>query len=423
MRRNMLIGTALVLVIAVISVSIQYRKEMNQAYQRVADGSNVLITENGEIEYGMEGEGTPVLLIHGAGGGYDQGLLMGQAFLDDGYQFIAVSRFGYLGSPLLEEATVEKQAKLYADLLNYLDLEEVIILGVSAGGPSAIQFAHDYPERSNALILVSAVSMYMGDDIPLSTKVVNTIQKYDFAYWLVLKTFRTQFLGFIGIPKETYNALSPGEKQFADQMLEHMHPMSPRRPGNIHEANIKPLSGEAMNRVEVPTIIVHAKDDTLVDHEHAVFYHQHLANSQLISFDHGGHGLASELSVIRNQLNELLETVASCNESEDIPTVKNGTYVMEHGASEEGISPQVTISDDLISFSYDLLSSYFPVGTYEIEKQHLTMMTDDKLYRYTFQIDGDTLIFLADESSTIKLTNDKIGIAVADQAKFKRQEH
>ena len=311
MKRNVLIGTALVLLAAVISVSIQYRKEMSYAYQRVADGSNVLVTENGEIEYGMEGEGTPVLLIHGAGGGYDQGLLMGQAFLESGYQFIAISRFGYLGSPLLEEATVEKQAKLYADLLTHLDIDEVMILGVSAGGPSATQFAHDYPERSSALILVSAVSMYMGDDIPLSTKIVNTIQKSDFAYWLVLKTFRTQFLGFIGIPRETYNALSPGEKQFADQMLEFMHPMSPRRPGNIHEASIKPLPGEAMNRIEVPTIIVHAKDDTLVDHAHAAFYHQHLANAQLISFDRGGHGLASELAVIRSQLKEFLETVVN----------------------------------------------------------------------------------------------------------------
>jgi len=307
MKKKVFMGMVMVLLLLFAALFVQYRKEISHAYQRVAEGSHVLVTENGEIEYGLEGQGTPVLLIHGAGGGYDQGLLMGQAFLDCEHQFIAVSRFGYLGSPLPEEATVEKQALLYADLLDHLNVEKVIVFGVSAGGPSALQFAHDYPERSNGLILASAVSMYMGDEIPMSTKVVNTIQKSDFAYWLVLKTFRTQFLGFIGIPKETYKSLNPDEKAFADEMLEVMHPMSPRRPGNIHEANIKPLSGEEMGHVMVPAIILHAKDDTLVEHEHAVFYHGHLANSQLVSFDSGGHGMATELSEIRNQINLFLE--------------------------------------------------------------------------------------------------------------------
>jgi pimeloyl-ACP methyl ester carboxylesterase len=249
MKKIVFIGFALLILVLVMSISLQYRKEISYAYQRVTEGSQLLVTENGEIEYSTEGEGPPVLLIHGAGGGYDQGLLMGQAFLGEGYQFIAVSRFGYLGSPLMDDATVEKQALLYDDLMNHLGVEKAIILGVSAGGPSALQFASDFPERSSALILVSAVSMFMGDDIPLSTKVVNTIQKSDFAYWMVLKTFRTQFLEMIGIPKETYNALSPDEKKFADQMLEFMHPMSPRRPGNMHEAEIKPLSGEEMKRI------------------------------------------------------------------------------------------------------------------------------------------------------------------------------
>ncbi len=83
MKNKWSVGIPLVLLIILllsISTFAQYRKEMHHAYQRVADESQVLITENGEIEYGIIGEGKPVLLIHGAGGGYDQGLLMGQAF-------------------------------------------------------------------------------------------------------------------------------------------------------------------------------------------------------------------------------------------------------------------------------------------------------------------------------------------------------
>ncbi len=307
MRKNTLLVAVILLLILFSIVYSQYRRDISYAYQRVLDGSEILITKNGEIEYGVEGEGTPVLLIHGAGGGYDQGLLMGKAFLGDGFKFISVSRFGYLRSPFLTESTVENQAALYAALLDYLEINKVIILGVSAGGPSALQFAHDYPGRSSELILVSAVSMFMGDEIPLSTKIINNIQKSDFAYWLVLKVFRPQFLEMIGVPKETYSALSPEDKKFADEMLEFMHPMSPRRPGNIHEAKIRPLSGEAMGKISVPTIVLHAKDDILVPYEHAAFNHISIENSELISFDRGGHGMVAELKTVTKQIKEFLD--------------------------------------------------------------------------------------------------------------------
>ncbi|MBV1758861.1 MAG: alpha/beta hydrolase [Dethiosulfatibacter sp.] len=286
---------------------IQYRRDISAAYQRVSDGSNILMTGNGAIEYGIDGEGMPVLLVHGAGGGYDQGLLMGQAFLGSGYKFISVSRFGYLGSPFVDDSTVEKQALLYNNLLEHLDVDRAIILGVSAGGPSAVQFTHDYPERSSALILVSAVSKFMGDEIPMSTKIVNIIQKSDFVYWLVLKTFRTQFLELIGIPQETYSALDLHDKEFADKMLEYMHPMSKRSLGNIHEANIRPLSGDKMSGISIPTMILHAKDDILVTYEHAEYYSKNIEQSELVSFDSGGHGMATELKSIRNNINRFLK--------------------------------------------------------------------------------------------------------------------
>lgn len=307
MKKRIIIGAVFIVIILLINLYIQYRRDINSAYQRVSDGSKILMTENGAIEYGVDGEGFPVLLIHGAGGGYDQGILMGQAFLGSGYKFISVSRFGYLGSPFVDDSTVEKQALLYNNLLEHLDVDRAIILGVSAGGPSAVQFAHDYPERSSALILVSAVSKFMGDEIPASTKIVNTIQKSDFAYWLVLKAFRTQFLALIGIPHETYSVLDSNDKEFADKMLEYMHPMSQRSLGNIHEANIRPMSGDKMSEISIPTMILHAKDDILVTYEHAEFYSKNIKYSELVSFDSGGHGMATELKSIRNNINRFLK--------------------------------------------------------------------------------------------------------------------
>ncbi len=55
--------------------------------------------------------------------------------------------------------------------------------------------------------------------------------------------------------------------------------------------------------------------------------------------------------------------------------------------------PSVKITDENISFSYDVLSSYLPVGTYTIKNDILTMITDDGRYKYVFVVNGDKLIF------------------------------
>ena len=300
--------SAIILLLVVFSVLyIQFRGDIIAARQRVLIGSTILTTEYGEIEYAVEGEGPAALLIHGAGGGYDQGMLIGKKALGDGFKFVSVSRFGYLRSPLIEEPSVENQAAIYAALLDHLEVDQAVILGASAGGPSALQFAYDYPERSSALVLLSAVTMFMGDEIPLSTKVINTIQKSDFGYWLVLKTFRSQFSEMVGIPRDLYANLSPGDKQYADDMLNFMHPMSPRRPGNIHEARIRPLSSESMGKISVPTIILHAKDDFLVTIDHADFVHDSIAHSELVSFDSGGHALIAETGAITERIRDFLK--------------------------------------------------------------------------------------------------------------------
>jgi pimeloyl-ACP methyl ester carboxylesterase len=62
----------------------------------------------------------------------DQGLDLAN-YIDPAYQLIVPSRFGYLGTPIPENATVEMQADAHACLLDALGIEQAVVFTSSAG--------------------------------------------------------------------------------------------------------------------------------------------------------------------------------------------------------------------------------------------------------------------------------------------------
>ena len=126
-------------------LGIDYGRDMRAAQSRIA-GGQVIETAAGPVEYAEQGSGPPILVIHGAAGGCDQGLLIGEMLLPDGYRLIAPSRFGYLSGGLPADTSLEAQADAFAALLDELGVDEPVpVIGFSAGGPSALDLRHAPP--------------------------------------------------------------------------------------------------------------------------------------------------------------------------------------------------------------------------------------------------------------------------------------
>lgn len=295
-------------IIAVVTTYPVFRKQMNAAMERINTQSRLLGTKFGTMEYAIHGQGKPVLLIHGAGGGFDQGLWLGQTTLGSGYQFIAPSKFGYLNSNTPKEFSAQLQAEQYKILLDYLGVEKVTIVSVSAGGPSSMQFASDYPDKVEKLILLSAVSMppNPNDKAPFFIKIIQLIQRSDYAYWLFTKAFKSQILNLVGIPPVDYKKFTPEQKNLANELLEVMHPMSLRYDGTITDGLII-KNFDIPKSIATPTLIIHSKNDGLVHYSHAEYSHQNIKNSTLILYDQGGHGALSQLKDARKQIKMFLE--------------------------------------------------------------------------------------------------------------------
>jgi len=132
-------------------------------------GQPVLLrTPRGTVELACQGEGPAVLLLHGAMGGYDQGLILGRAAVGCcGYRFLAVSRPGYLGTPAASGLSPEHQADLCASALDALTVTAATVIAISGGGQCALQFALRHPDRRRSLVMLSACSARIPGRVPL----------------------------------------------------------------------------------------------------------------------------------------------------------------------------------------------------------------------------------------------------------------
>jgi pimeloyl-ACP methyl ester carboxylesterase len=295
-------------IILLLGVSyLSFNHDMDVAKERLST-SEMLRTPNGDIEFAVRGEGTPVLLLHGAGGGFDFGLWSGKVFFGNTYKIISVSRYGYLRSPVPDNASIKNQAALYNALLNHLNITRVVVVGASAGGPSAIQFANDYPEKCSALILVSAVSMPEPQDSkePVYIKIIHVIQQSDYSYWLFSKFGQSTILDFMGIPKEVYNNFTPEQKQLSQEMLDVMHPMTLRYKGTMNDAEMLLADNVSGDTITCPTFIMHARDDALVNYTHALNAHEKIPQSKLVLFETGGHAMLSQIDQVRENIHQFL---------------------------------------------------------------------------------------------------------------------
>jgi 2-hydroxy-6-oxonona-2,4-dienedioate hydrolase len=101
MRANKWIGIASAVGTAAAAGSayVRYRHDLKDRNRALKSAHRQVETGLGAIEYAREGTGPAALVIHGAGGGFDQGLYLGRKMLGAGFDLIAPSRFGYLGTP------------------------------------------------------------------------------------------------------------------------------------------------------------------------------------------------------------------------------------------------------------------------------------------------------------------------------------
>ncbi len=281
-RKLLVAGGLVALLTTIIGNITSYRFWRRRALARVQAESNVIETALGPVEYRMSGEGPAVLIAHGSPGGYDQGFAFAKLLRCDTHTCIAVSRPGYMRTPLTSGATPEEQADLYAALLDALDIEQATIIGISGGGPSALQFALRQPQCCRGLVMISGVAqryaeLELKQALPLHRRyfkrIYDPLITSDPFLYLLLPLAR----------------LLPDKATTTDLLLSTtMYHM--RKAGYENDmAQFARITSYPLERITAPTFVVHGTADDEVPFADAKLLARLVPNVKLLAIEGGRH--------------------------------------------------------------------------------------------------------------------------------------
>jgi pimeloyl-ACP methyl ester carboxylesterase len=274
-----------------------YRRAVAAARTRVERGSTVVATRAGAMEYAEDGIGPPVLMIHGTGGGFDQGLSFAQPLALAGFRVLAPSRFGYLRSEFPQDASSEAQADAFIDLFDQLRVERAAVIGVSAGALPALAFAIRHPARTAALVPLVPATFVPGRPAPrpspVSAAIIEWALRSDLLFWAGLRVAEDRMIeALLATDAALVHAASLAEQTRVRSLLHEILPISARARGLSNDArlagNPAPMSIEL---IRAPTLAISAEDDRFGTSAAARHIAAVVPAARLLMFPSGGHVL------------------------------------------------------------------------------------------------------------------------------------
>lgn len=154
-----------------------------------------------KMYYEIQGEGEPLLILHGGAGSIVDMKNLTDNF-SDSYMVIANDRQGHGKTTDLEgDLSFQNMTDNTVEFLDYLKLDRVNVIGFSDGGIIALTLAIKYPERINKAVYIG--TNYHHNGIPESIK--DWIRTADLSekirkLWLTQPTFSIEELNQIKCP-------------------------------------------------------------------------------------------------------------------------------------------------------------------------------------------------------------------------------
>ena len=242
-----------------------------------------VIVEN-EFSYIENGEGRPIVILHGLLGGLSNFKGVCEYFPKKNYKVVMPEL------PMEEVSILNTNVKTFAkyvfDFVKFKKLSDIILVGNSLGGHVALLFTRDYPELVKGLVITGSSGLYersmIGDGYP---------KRSNYEY-IKSKT------------EEVFYDPAIATKELVDEMFETLN-----NRGKVikilalAKSAIRHNMSEDLPKMKNKTAIIWGKQDSVTPPKVAEDFDSLLPNSELFWIDKCGHAPMMELP---NEFNEVM---------------------------------------------------------------------------------------------------------------------
>ncbi|MEO6052865.1 MAG: alpha/beta hydrolase [Chthoniobacterales bacterium] len=305
---NILIYSTILIVLLILVGFIHFKYWKSCLTKKLFSESALIKLYCGEVEYATLGEGPILFISHGGGTGHDN-IYTYDYLVKEGFKLLCPSKPGYLRTKVEVADTFEKQADMFAELLDKLGIQEKVgVLSLSMGGPAALQFVLRHPDRIQCLVMQDAVSKEYHPSKEAESSLLGK---------MFLSPVGRELMGYImdGCtqlwPKSIFTTYLQVESKYdkrqvakisrelmkdesnvrkIKQFSRQISPMSLRCTGtNLELALAAKIPRYPLEQITVPTLITHSRMDNDVSFDHGEFVAQSVKGAEFYPLDGCGH--------------------------------------------------------------------------------------------------------------------------------------
>lgn len=226
-----------------------------------------------EANFKIDGEGEPLLILHGWGGSSDSWIRVQEILAKEGYKVISLDFPGFGKSKTPPEAWgVKDFSDFVLNLTKKFGLQDFFLLGHSFGGRIATKFAVLYPEKIKGLILCDSAGIKQ--KWGLKERLIFYLAKIGNAIFtpapLIRFKDKARNLFYIFLRHKDYAKADGTMKETIKKVLD--------------EDLLTDLS-----QIKTKTLIVWGEGDKLVPVKHAYIFKEKIKNSEIIILPKIGH--------------------------------------------------------------------------------------------------------------------------------------
>ena len=243
---------------------------------------NYNLKTNGKFTYLEEGEGRPIIILHGLMGGLSNFDSVTQHFSSNGYK-VVIPELPVYSAPLIKTG-VKHFATYLQKFIEAQGYKDVILLGNSMGGHVALYHTKHHPENTTALVITGSSGLYenaMGESYPKRGD-------YEYIKKKAEAVFYDPTIATKEIVDEVYDTVNNRNKLIKTLA--------------IAKSAIRHNMAKDLPKMHTPTCILWGKQDSVTPPEVAVDFEKLLPDSDLFWIDKCGHAAMMEQPYIFNEL-------------------------------------------------------------------------------------------------------------------------